>query len=639
MSVVTRGRGSWKKPDTVRRFPTVVGSFADKGSSAIENAAKKFVEESELIINAKSPEDCIIELVRQHPGGLLAEHLPGEYQRMYGRAVPPDWPDVVESCPDLSEDSAPGLGPKIHYRPTTTNYINQEPENTWVVEVLDVQSTADVSVKTDDNVVERCSLCALEGLSADGELTVFLKEVLCGRLLTCHLATLDDPPSVVLYDQAANMNLRFAEQTALQAAPSQLKEGMSPCVRVTHVADRLSVCVRRTEQYFQLLSGALGMAARLRAETRRRRFVVSKRDLGKMCALQISGGWYRVKLQRQDSLNEVTVKLVDVGSSVSVDPFTLVVLDSISAVFSNVPPQAVEVTLDQVHNLPHVHDLLVASKNHKTDLVMKVLRADKLQPPVVVFRDPAEPTSSPKPVSESFAYPVTVSPVDSVSSSLSQLSLNSPVHEEKPKITTDDASSHGNEDDLKYWQTLVGKRFKVCVSSADGPLNITLQLSKNMQALTILMEMVQEHYESLTPAKGDPGNINPRTAYAAFVDNLWYRVRIVGVSDDKVMVFLVDYGSEASVPLQQIRKLPKELSEERLPFQSLRAELKGARELALTPEDSAGDLGLVPGKTLMCKVWSVEKDFPCSARVQVDLSDENGDSVLDLLCAAASSDR
>lgn len=108
-------------------------------------------------------------------------------------------------------------------------------------------------------------------------------------------------------------------------------------------------------------------------------------------------------------------------------------------------------------------------------------------------------------------------------------------------------------------------------------------------------------------------NINKGGFYAAYVDDGWYRVRVISIADASVKCFFIDYGDTYVVSKKNIRLLEREFA--KLPVQAIACYLGGLQELV---NESTGSPHL---EKLIGKIFIAKK---------LDITDEGIESLIRL---------
>ncbi|XP_061714858.1 maternal protein tudor-like isoform X2 [Cydia pomonella] len=130
------------------------------------------------------------------------------------------------------------------------------------------------------------------------------------------------------------------------------------------------------------------------------------------------------------------------------------------------------------------------------------------------------------------------------------------------------------KDKLQFkWMEMLalGSRASVLVSYVDSCIKFYVQLSDKIDDLTAVMEAVKVHCEGTS----SPGELPVGTACCARFpdDDKWYRAKVLGSNNKRVLVAYVDYGNEQEVNVSDLRTITTDLL--KLPAQAMKCALKG----------------------------------------------------------------
>ncbi|XP_063382332.1 maternal protein tudor-like [Cydia fagiglandana] len=160
------------------------------------------------------------------------------------------------------------------------------------------------------------------------------------------------------------------------------------------------------------------------------------------------------------------------------------------------------------------------------------------------------------------------------------------------------------KDKLQFkWMEMLalGSRASVLVSYVDSCIKFYVQLSDKIDDLTAVMEAVKVHCEGTS----SPGELPVGTACCARFpdDDKWYRAKVLGSNNKKILVAYVDYGNEQEVNVSDLRTITADLL--KLPAQAMKCALKGFENKPVESKTSNQLEMLALEKTLTANVVGV----------------------------------
>ena len=146
------------------------------------------------------------------------------------------------------------------------------------------------------------------------------------------------------------------------------------------------------------------------------------------------------------------------------------------------------------------------------------------------------------------------------------------------------------------------------------------------------LKTLNDYASFLNDAKAVPYNdpVVNDTCCALFTDGIWYRARIVSVSDSSCEVFFCDYGNTSVVAKEDLRATPDDVKA--LPGQAMRIKLKSVEPIGKIWTERATELmsGNIAFQVCILNVSSVNGDFPVGSLQR----EEDGVNVSEKLIAA-----
>ncbi|XP_063535748.1 maternal protein tudor-like isoform X2 [Cydia strobilella] len=181
------------------------------------------------------------------------------------------------------------------------------------------------------------------------------------------------------------------------------------------------------------------------------------------------------------------------------------------------------------------------------------------------------------------------------------------------------------KDKLQFrWMEMLalGSRASVLVSYVDSCIKFYIQLSDKIDDLTAVMEAVKVHCEGTS----SPGELPIGTACCARFpdDEKWYRAKVLGSNNKRVLVAYVDYGNEQEVNVSDLRTITADLL--KLPAQAMKCALKGFENKPVESKTSNQLEMLALEKTLTANVVGVLS----SDTILVSLVDDTTSPPLDV---------
>eukprot|EP00112_Aurelia_sp_Birch-Aquarium-sp1_P002178 Seg1234.10 transcript_id=Seg1234.10/GoldUCD/mRNA.D3Y31 product="Tudor domain-containing protein 1" protein_id=Seg1234.10/GoldUCD/D3Y31 len=176
-------------------------------------------------------------------------------------------------------------------------------------------------------------------------------------------------------------------------------------------------------------------------------------------------------------------------------------------------------------------------------------------------------------------------------------------------------------------QIKVSGKHRVIPVHVENPHHFYVQCAEpeNLQTLN-------DYASFLDGAKAVPYSdpIVDDTCCALFTDGIWYRARVVSVSDASCEVFFSDYGNTSVVAMENLRAIPDEVKS--LPGQAIRIKLQSVEPVGKTWAERATELmsGNIAFQICVLNVSSVNGDFPVGNLER----EEDGVNIAEKLIAA-----
>ena len=257
--------------------------------------------------------------------------------------------------------------------------------------------------------------------------------------------------------------------------------------------------------------------------------IVTSICVGAFCIAQYEdGGWYRAQVTGVQG-ESIDVFYIDYGDSATLP---LSSIRSLKPEFSSLAAQAVKCSLKGYSNSQEL-------ENFK-DLVIE------------------QEFSAQVTCVKTNGYEVQLASKDGSALFSNELS-------EEMKTTTEIACS------VASIQLKPGDKVDVFIPFVESAQKFFCQVSQNSGDLDDLMNKLEEHYNS-------DSEIVTSICVGAFCvahyeDGGWYRAQVTGVQGESIVVFYIDFGDSATLPLSSIRSLKPEFSS--LPAQAVKCSLKG----------------------------------------------------------------
>lgn len=179
----------------------------------------------------------------------------------------------------------------------------------------------------------------------------------------------------------------------------------------------------------------------------------------------------------------------------------------------------------------------------------------------------------------------------------SDLEEDSEIVNPRFKLEIDASKILEDIEDLKPLTLTKEQRVGVTVSHCDSPSSFWIQQSKSNKDLDTLLDQMFEYYNELgedelqlhTPQIGG-------LCAAKYVDDLWYRARVTGVTDSQAYeVYFLDHGNKEVLPGNSLKCLVSYFGS--LPIQAVECAMAGLR----SPEGAWNEEAKEAFKELTCE--------------------------------------